>query len=330
MPGPFHNLIKGTTSGTPGTGAFTPSAAASGFSAWSTVPSGWFGLVRFEDGSAWGMSYCYWNGTTISRPTGGFVSSSTGSQLSLTSAATAALVANGAEVTPHPVRACRTAMATVNGSSLTIAGLPGATVTGTAASGTPATTNFLTEQVRTQITSGTTANAQSGISFPFTACAVVSSSAGRGGYEFRARFGVTTLPTGPRLFVGMTGTTIIGVTTEPSALTANYAVLGKDSTDTNLQLLVNSNAGSGTKTNTGIPLVTGGLYDVTIWTDPGSLTTYVLLVRVDTGDIFYGSTATDVPVNGALLTPIVAGGLSSTTGTDFVLQFCSLTVRQGG
>lgn len=330
MPGPFHNLIKGTTSGAPGTGSFTPSAASSGFLAWSTIPSGWYGLLRYEDGSAWEMSYGYWNGTTITRPSAGFVASSTSSQLSLTSSATASMVANGSEVMPHLARPWRGAFTIANSSTLHTVGLPTPTVTGTAAGGAVGSTNFLTEQVRTQWTSATTAHAQAGIDYLFTATAFHSSSAGRGGWEYRARFGASTLPTGPRLFVGMSSNTIVGSTAEPSALTANYAVLGKDSTDTNMQLLVNSNAGSGTKTDTGIPLTAGGLYDVTIWANPGSLTIYMLLVRVDTGDIYYGSTATDVPVTGTALSPYVIGGLSATTGTAFVLQFCSMVIRNGG
>jgi hypothetical protein len=60
---PFYNCIKGATSGAPGTGAFTPNAAASGFRAWSLVPTGWIGLVRYEDGTSWELTYSYWNGS---------------------------------------------------------------------------------------------------------------------------------------------------------------------------------------------------------------------------------------------------------------------------
>jgi hypothetical protein len=98
MPAPFYFAIKGTTSGTPGSGAFTPSAAASGYRAWSNVPTGWMGLVRFEDGSAWELGYSYWNGTTLSRGTNQRFDSSTGSALSLTSSATAAMVVDPREV----------------------------------------------------------------------------------------------------------------------------------------------------------------------------------------------------------------------------------------
>lgn len=144
------------------------------------------------------------------------------------------------------------------------------------------------------------------------------------------RFGCTALPIGPRIFMGTTSATFIGNAAEPSAFTANYAVLGKDSTDTNLQFLVNSNAGSGTKTDTGIPLVAGGLYECSIWFDTGSVTFKMLLVRLDTGDIYHNrGTSTDTPANGALLGAEILSGLSSTTGTAIVLNFCQAVFRTG-
>ena len=80
---PFLNAIKGTTASAPGTGSFTPNAAASGFLAWSTVPTNWVGLVRYDDGTDWELRYGFWNGTTITRASN-VVASSTGSALSLT------------------------------------------------------------------------------------------------------------------------------------------------------------------------------------------------------------------------------------------------------
>lgn len=330
MAGPFYNNIKGTVTGTPGTGAATPGTASSGALAWSTVPAGWSGLVRFEDDSAWELQYSYWNGTTLSRSaTVQFVSSSTGSGLTLTSAATAEMVADGSEIAPHLVVSTR-GWAGSMGSTVAL-GMngPSATITGTASAATLATTNALTEQAQVIITSATTANAQSATSST-AALFAVNTTAGRGGGEMAWRFGCSALPTGPRVFMGMTGTTFIANTGEPSALTANYAILGKDSTDTNLQFLCNSNVSTGTKIDTGIALVANGLYKCTIWFDPGSTTFKMLLIRLDTGAIYYGSTSTDTPANGALLIPQIVCGLSSTTGTAIVLNFCQAVFRTGG
>lgn len=339
MPSPFYNNIKGTTAGTPGTGAYTPNAASSGFSAWSTVPSGWMGLVRFEDGSAWSLEDCYWDGTTLSRSStqdvllrDGTVASSTGSHLTLTSVATAAMVVDADEVQSHlggvPIRG----QMTMSGAAqLFGVGMANITVTGTGAAVTPATTNYLTEQLRNQITSVTTANGQAGVAVTASQpMAVTSSSAGRGGWEFVARHGATTLPTGPRLFAGMTSVTQVSKTTEPSALVAAMAIFGVDSTDTNIQCVTNSNAGAGTKIDTGIAFVVNGWYEMAIWTEPGSTRVFFTLRRLDTGAIFRTSTTTDVPATGSLLFPQVLGSLNGTnTGTAYVMAFGSMFVRSG-
>ena len=329
MAGPFHNAIKGTTAGAPGAGAFTPNAASSAALAWSTVPVGWWGLVRFEDGAAWELSYCYWNGTTLSRATTQFVSSSTAAILTLTAAATAALISDGGRSAPHTIVPWRLASPLINSAAAPSAvGMAAGTMTGTAAAGALAATNYLTEQPRVPLTSVTTANGQSGYS-NLSAMGLSSTAAGRGGWEFACRFGASTLPTGPRLFVGMTNATFVANIGEPSALVAGYAVFAKDSTDTNIQLLV-SNGLTSTKIDTGIALVAGGFYEATIWTNPGSLTVRALLVRLDTGAIFYTTTTTDVPANGSLLFPQCLGGLSATTGTAFVMHFGGYAVRTGG
>lgn len=331
MPSPFYNAIKGTCTAAAATGNYTPTAAANGYRAWTNVPTGWVGLVRFEDGvAAWEYSYSYWDGTTVSRSNSAFHSSSSGSPLSLTASATAAMVMDGAEVMSHlggtPAAWWR---AIPNSAVITSQiGVSTLTATGTAAAAALAATNFLTEQPRVQITSATTANAQAGLTNA-VASAVVSTTAGRGGFEFCARFGATTLPTGPRLFVGMTGTTFVANTADPSSLTANMAVFGKDSADTSIQLMVNSAGGNATKTSTGIALVANGWYEGSIWCEPGSNTVNALLIRLDGGSIWYGTTATDVPVTGALMFPQVIGGLSATTGTAFVLQAGSITLRNG-
>jgi hypothetical protein len=331
VPAPFYNAIKGTTSGTPGTGAYTPSAAPTGYRSWANVPAGWIGLVRYEDGSAWELAFSYWNGTTLSRASTQVYDSSTGSQLTLTSSATAAMVIDASEIMSHvggvPWRGW---FPVINSATPTAVGIAAPTTTGTGAATTPAATNYLTEQSRTQITSATTANAQAGLSTA-TAAALVSTSAGHGGFEFVCRFGASQLPTGPRLFVGMTNATFVAVTAEPSASrTAANACFAKDSTDTNIQLLVNDNSASAsTKTDTGIALTANGWYEAAIWVEPGATKVNALLIRLDTGAIWFGTTTTDVPPNGSLMFPQVIGGLSGTTGTAMILHVGAVTVRSG-
>jgi hypothetical protein len=144
MTAPFYPDIKGTTSGAPGTGAFTPNAAASTYRAWSTVPI-WVGLVRYEDGTAWELSWSYWNGTTLVRASTP-VDSSTGSTLSLTAAATAAMVVDPSEVMSHLGGvAWRGVFPLPNSTSLQSVGGT-FTFGGTAAAAAIAATNYLTLQ----------------------------------------------------------------------------------------------------------------------------------------------------------------------------------------
>jgi hypothetical protein len=268
--------------------------------------------------------------TTLSRASTQVVASSTGSQLTLTSAATAALVIDAAELQPH-LGGCRLAgwNAVPNGTAPTLIGTGSAAASGTNAGVNLATTNFLSEQARIQYTSATTASAQAGISST-VAQAVYSTASGRGGFEFTSRFGASGLPTAPRVFVGLTATTYVGSTAEPSALVASFAALTLDSTDTNLQFTTNDNSGGGGKNDTGIPFVVNGWYEVSIWAPPGGGSVSCILVRLDTGAIWYGTTALNLPANGALLAPHILGGLNGTnTGTAFVFQFGSMTVRAG-
>jgi hypothetical protein len=319
MAGPFYNATKGTTAGTPGTGAFTPNAASTGFNAWSTVPSGWIGLVRYEDGSAWELSYGVWNGTTVSRPAGGFVASSTAAQLTLTSAVTAAMVADanslGAKI-GFPLRGWQ---AIVGATTFTAFGFPAPTVTGTAGTSAISNTSISTSRSYVKATSATTANAQAGISSATVIGVIGNNSANNGGWELSLRFTVVAaLPTGPRIFMGLSQTTFVANVGEPSALVASYAILGKDSTDTNLQFMTNSNAGAATKTDTGIALANGGVYDLTIWQDPGAANIKMLLMRIDSQAVFYKEISTDLPVTGNNL-PMMLAGLSGTTGTAIAI-----------
>jgi hypothetical protein len=328
VPAPFYNAIKGTTAGTPGTGAFTPNAASSSYSAWSTVPAGWIGLVRFDDGSAWELAYCYWNGTTLSRASTQLYESSTGSQLTLTSSATAAMVADANEIMNHiGTTPWRLWQAIINSTTISAVGIAAPTVTGTAAALALNATNYHTQQPKLTITSATTANAQAGVSTSI-AQGLISTTATFGGVEMVTRVGASVLPTGYRLFFGMSDVTYVGSTAEPSALVANVAAFAKDSTDTNIQLLVNNNSGGGTKIDTGIPfLATSRWFEAAIWIEPGTNTVWGLLIEFASGSIWIGSTTVDVPATGALMAPQVIGGLSSTTGTAFAMRFGSMSFR---
>ena len=326
MAGPFYNLINGTSFGTAGTGAFSPSAAVAGYLAWSTVPTGWIGLVKFTDGAAWEIQYSYWSGSTLSRAaTTQFVSSSTGTALTLTSAAVAAMVADANDISAGAISPKSIVRPQLGATTLSTSGIAAPTVTGTASAATLASTNLMTEQLRTVSTSATTANAQAG----FTSAVQMAfgfSTAGRGGYDFGCRFGTSTIPTGPRLFVGVTNLTQVAKITEVSAGSQSSAAFALDSTDTIIQLMTNNSTTTATKTNTGIALVANGWYEARIWQNPGSATVNGLLIRRDTGAIWYGTAAGP---SGGIMFPQCIGGLSATTCTAFTLNFGGFYVRPG-
>lgn len=328
MAGPFYNNIRSIASGTPGTGAFTTGVADAGSLSFSTVPAGWIGLVRFEDGAAWELRYSYWNGTTLTRGANAFVASSTGSGLTLTSAATATMVIDGAEVNPHlggnHVSLCSPQPGANAMNQLGAADTP----MGTSAAATIAATNFLTEQPRIQRTSATTAHAAAGINFGTSPRSVYSTAAGRGGAEFVARFGVSQLPTAPKLWCGFQKA-VNSSANEPSSY-FDTAMFAKDSTDTNIQFMTNDASGAATKTDTGIALVTTAFYETSIWYPPGGGKVCGLLIRLDTGDIWYGERTSDLPTNGSLHIPTLYGSLSATTGTAIVVHLGVVMVRTGG
>lgn len=90
----YLNRVKMTVSGTPGTGTATLNAASTGYVAFASGDSGKTFSILWEDtGNAWeigtGCTYTH-SGTTLTRGTR--VGSSTGSALSLTSAATATVI----------------------------------------------------------------------------------------------------------------------------------------------------------------------------------------------------------------------------------------------
>ena len=95
MPALHKNRVKMTVSGTPGTGTVTLNAASSGYQSFATA----YGAnatvdMLFEDGTAWEVArnctYTH-SGTTVTRGT--LEESSTGSAISLSSAATASVIA---------------------------------------------------------------------------------------------------------------------------------------------------------------------------------------------------------------------------------------------
>lgn len=325
MASPFFDAIKAGVSGTPGTGSITIGAVTSGFRAFSAVPSNTLVDYRAEDGSAWEIGVGLWDGTTLTRT---LRYSSTGSLLSLTSAATVSLVTPAEEVQPH-IGGGKWGMWTASpgGSAMGTLGLGTASSNGSAAAATMSSSSFLGMQTRLKYTSATTADSLAGVNNSNSA-ACRSTTALRGGWEMVVRFGASQLPTGPRMFIGLSSG--LGVTLEPSANVQSFALFAKDSTDTNIQFVTNDGAGTGTKTDTGIAWAANDWFEAAMWCAPGGSEVFGSLVRLNnpTGGIWYGSRTTDLPASGTLMAPYVLGSLNGTnTGTAIILEIGSVYLR---
>jgi hypothetical protein len=322
-------FVKGTTAGTPGTGAFTPNTAVTGFSAWSVVVAGWIGLVRYDDGAAWELAFSYWNGTTLSRASTQVYASSSGSQLTLTSATTATLITDiqgfldGLSSKPW-----RMVLATVSNSSPASLGIPAPSSYGTAAASTIVNTNYLTEQPRMQYTSGTAADNVAGWNGSSNVSALYTTTAGRGGFVYDSIWGASQLPANPRFGAYLSNGSLSGG--QPSAQNASFVALAKDSGDTNIQFMTNDGTAPATKGDTGIAIVANGWYRASFWVPPGGGTASGLMIQLDTGAIWYGSTTATLPADGAALIANLHCGLNGTdTGTACIFHPAHMAVKAG-
>ncbi len=182
---------------------------------------------------------------------------------------------------------------------------------GTFATGTLATTNKYTLQVRnTHASVVTTANQQVGIR-PCTNAAqwLRGASAGQGGFLFVCRFGFEVWTAGDRLFVGMAGANTALCTGDPSAIT-NTLGFGIDAGDTAITFMHNDGSGTATKTAiAGTTLASNQGYDAYIFCKPNDSTVYYRLDDVNAGTTLADtSTTTDLPVNTTFLTTAAVMG----------------------
>lgn len=308
------------TTAAPGSGSFTPTILTRGIARLGQLRVGGCFLFRFDDGADWEVRWGFYTGSVVTRPTNGFVASSTGSALTLTVNAIATALSPLGLWSRGMGETAMSIVPATSTATLVSSGLGTATVTGTAAAGTFADTNQLTRQNKTQLTSATTASASNEVK-PSAAC--VSRNTG---YHFCSRLGVTQLPNAPRMWVGTGGGVI---SNEPSAFVDTLG-FGKDSTDTNIQMMVNDNSGTATKQDTSIVLAINTLYEVSVWCDAAGATGYGLLVDYTNQALWYGSAASNLPTIGTFVFARSVVSLNGTdTGTAAIMQFCGMYLRTG-
>lgn len=174
---------------------------------------------------------------------------------------------------------------------------------------TPATTNYFTRQRRVAFSTAATASSAALIQPTFRVSRV-------DGFIFASRFGIATTVATLQVLVGLVET-LPGGGVNPSGRT-NAIFVGKDNSDTNLQIMFNDGSGSCTKVDTGFPGNTTATdyYEAVIVCQPNGNAS-VKVTRLNTGDVFSYDATTDLPTAANFLTPaiVLSNGATAAAAT---------------
>lgn len=188
-----------------------------------------------------------------------------------------------------------------------------------------AATNLHTSMSRASFTTPATANTTSGV----RASAVSflrGNIANMGGFTFYARFGIAAINATAQVLVGMSNT-LTALAAEPSTL-AHSVFIGKDSTDTNVQLMFVSGVGV-TKVNLGFAFAVDQIFEVRFHCDPNSSTITAYVKRLDTGAILVNNTVhnLNLPNPGTIIGP--RASIRTTTASSVSLTLGQIYVEAG-
>lgn len=189
----------------------------------------------------------------------------------------------------------------------------------------PATTNIGTIGYGTTVSTSTTAGTASG-----ARDAVVhvwgGISAGRGGFDFKARIGSGAIAlAGAQVVVGL-ASTVAALAGEPSALT-DVVGLTKDAADTNWQFSRRTGSGTVVKTDLGLAYATNQVLDVQIYQAPNGSAIFVRILSHAFDGTFTTlldtSYSTSIPANTTLLGRNVQVRNGTTAAAASVIHFAS-------
>ena len=126
-------------------------------------------------------------------------------------------------------------------------------------------------------------------------------------------FGLPIYASTQRMFAGYAGSNNQLGTTVNTSTNLNIVGVGKDSGDTNLQIMFNGGSGTATKVDTGIAANANDVYRVTVFLPSNTTTTYVTLEKFTKSGVttFSSSNSAKAPVAGTMM----YFNLSSNTGT---------------
>lgn len=142
-----------------------------------------------------------------------------------------------------------------------------------------------------------------------------TTTAGYGGFIFKARFGVDSSHGAERYAIGVASAQL-GQTSDPSSLTDMF-MFAKDVADTNISIMSNDASGTATKTAIGPTLASlvGKLLDLTLSCDENGALSWSLTV-VDDGTTYSGDISTNVPAANTLLQAFFLVNSGSGSATD--------------
>lgn len=133
----------------------------------------------------------------------------------------------------------------------------------------------------------------------------IGDASGRGGFKFFCRFAVVTFLSDMQILVGLTGIASI-LAGEPSARN-NTVCIGKDSTDTNWQLIFRDTS-SATKVDLGLAVAAGQVLEVSFDCPPNGSTITARVERIDSPSVLANDTThtATLPANTAMLVAEIA------------------------
>jgi hypothetical protein len=181
------------------------------------------------------------------------------------------------------------------------------TVNTTQAHPTIASTSLMTAMRRATFTTTTTTSNVSGVrsSAPLV---MRGDAAGKGGFFFAARFGITTYVSTMRIWVGLSAlSTALTAATNPSAI-ANSVYMGKDTGETVWQVATVDSTPTASKTSTGRTTAAAGatdVFDFQAFCKPNDTQITVRVIDITTGTVLVDnvSKSSNLPTN---TTPLYA------------------------
>lgn len=141
--------------------------------------------------------------------------------------------------------------------------------------------------------------------------------------------GLDTTVATQRFFAGLGGAVAVHApATEPSADT-NTVYFGCDSTEANLAICSNDNAGSATCTTLGADFpcrTNGAVYNLQLWAAPNASAVSYAIERLDVAKYATGTVSSDLPQNTVALDSEIWAGNAGTASSTFV-SFGQMCVR---